>query len=298
MENNKRRKTLKGGLKPTPLEQQVLETKMSDIESEDDLLKAFMLDELHLNFAHSITLGYFNERYYLLFVVGGRNFMWATPTTTRMEPKDLVCDFIAVSGLKTGRISMDNKFTAYTVFKAFCKEHFITSAPPAAYTHTMQACAEGAVKICKEHVCCLLKLSNAPASFWPFSLLHFCCTYNYWPGVHSPQQWETMKNLQFDFNIESNLHPWGCYVVVKLSKEHPLVSENTTHSDRGIKGVFLGWHYSTPTCWICSFSRQCILSMQDVVFNHNNEYPFLDPSCLVTPGILSDDQVVKFTRLT
>eukprot|EP00961_Rhodomonas_salina_P130912 1762271-Rhodomonas_salina.2 len=98
---------------------------MSDIESEDDLLKAFTLDELHLNFAHSITLGYFNEQHYLLFVVGGRNFMWAKPTTTRMEQEDLICDFIAVSGLKIGCICTDNEFTASTEFKAFCKEHFI-----------------------------------------------------------------------------------------------------------------------------------------------------------------------------
>eukprot|EP00961_Rhodomonas_salina_P161891 2180507-Rhodomonas_salina.1 len=64
------------------MEQQVLETEMSEIESKDDLLKAFASEELHLDFVHSILLGYFNysERYYLLFV--GKNFMWATPTTT------------------------------------------------------------------------------------------------------------------------------------------------------------------------------------------------------------------------
>eukprot|EP00961_Rhodomonas_salina_P063005 846282-Rhodomonas_salina.1 len=96
--------------------------------------------------------------------------------------------------------------------------------------------------------------------------------------------------------MERDLHPWGCYVVAKLSKEHPLVSENTTHADRGIEGAFLGWHDSMPTCWIYSFRLQCILRMQDVVFNHDDEYPFLDPSCLVTPGILSDDQVVEMHK--
>eukprot|EP00961_Rhodomonas_salina_P127993 1725052-Rhodomonas_salina.1 len=98
-----------------------------------------------------------------------------------MEPEDLVSYFITVSGLKIGRIRADNEFTASTAFKAFCKEHLITYAPSAAYTHTMQARAEGAVRICKEHVHCLLKSSNAPARFWPFALLHFCRTYNYWP---------------------------------------------------------------------------------------------------------------------
>mmetsp|Transcript_13208 Transcript_13208/g.31021 ORF Transcript_13208/g.31021 Transcript_13208/m.31021 type:complete len:127 (-) Transcript_13208:337-717(-) len=33
----------------------------------------------------------------LLFVVGGKNFMWATPTTTRMEPEDLLQDFLSIS---------------------------------------------------------------------------------------------------------------------------------------------------------------------------------------------------------
>eukprot|EP00961_Rhodomonas_salina_P052647 705901-Rhodomonas_salina.2 len=93
--------------------------------------------------------------------------------------------------------------------------------------------------------------------------------------------------------MECDLHPWGCYAVGKLPKEHPLVSVNTTHADRGVEGAFLGWHYSTPTAWIYCFSLQHILRMQDVVFDHDKDYPFLDPSCLVTPGILTDDQVVE-----
>eukprot|EP00961_Rhodomonas_salina_P047188 633442-Rhodomonas_salina.2 len=36
--------------------------------------------------------------------------------------------------------------------------------------------------------------------------------------------------------------------------------------------------------------------MQGVVFNHDYEYPFLNPSYLVTPGILSDDQVVEMHK--
>eukprot|EP00961_Rhodomonas_salina_P296950 3936809-Rhodomonas_salina.1 len=75
-----------------------------------------------MDYAHSISLGYYKERYYLLFVVGGRNFMWATPTSTRMEPEDLLLDFLSVSNLKIGKIRTDNKFTASTKFKAFCEK--------------------------------------------------------------------------------------------------------------------------------------------------------------------------------
>eukprot|EP00961_Rhodomonas_salina_P264942 3581589-Rhodomonas_salina.1 len=51
-------------------------------------------------YAHSITLGYNKERYYLLFVVGGRNFMGASPTTTRKEQEVLLREFLAVTRLK------------------------------------------------------------------------------------------------------------------------------------------------------------------------------------------------------
>eukprot|EP00961_Rhodomonas_salina_P095484 1284401-Rhodomonas_salina.1 len=212
MVHNKRRKTSTGGPKKPTMEQQVLETKMSEIKSEDDLLKAFASEELHLDLAHSILLGYFNKRYYLLFVVGG---------------------------LKIGCICTDNEFTASTAFKAFCKASMITYAPSAAYTHTMQAREEGAVQICKDHVSCLLKSSNAPARCWPFALLHFCSTYNYWPGAHSPLQWESMDNSQFNFNMEQDLCDDIAAPRMELPKEHPLVSVNTTQADRGIEGAFL-----------------------------------------------------------
>mmetsp|Transcript_24318 Transcript_24318/g.49270 ORF Transcript_24318/g.49270 Transcript_24318/m.49270 type:complete len:83 (+) Transcript_24318:842-1090(+) len=39
----------------------------------------------------------------LVFVVGGINFLWATPTPTKMEPEELLRDFLNVTGLKIGK---------------------------------------------------------------------------------------------------------------------------------------------------------------------------------------------------
>eukprot|EP00961_Rhodomonas_salina_P074768 1004083-Rhodomonas_salina.1 len=144
---------------------------------------------------------------------------------------------------------MDNEFTASAKFTAFCKKLGMVLCPSASYTHTMQARAEGAVLICKEHVRCLLKASNAQARFWPFALLNFCRTYNYWPGANSPPPWEMIKNSNFTFNIEQDLHAFGCYMVAKLHSDHQLVMENKTHLDHGLEGAFLGWHDTTPTCF-------------------------------------------------
>eukprot|EP00961_Rhodomonas_salina_P074166 996727-Rhodomonas_salina.1 len=121
--------------------------------------------------------------------------MWASATTTRKEPKKLLLEFLAVTGLKIGQLRTDNKLTASSTFKfkAFCEKQDITLMPSVAYTHTMQSRAEGAVRICKEHLLCLLKSSNTPPCFGPFALLHFCRVYNYWPCATSAP-WESMKN--------------------------------------------------------------------------------------------------------
>lgn len=48
--------------------------------NDGDFLNAFNgEEELHMDYAHPILIGYSKERYYLIFVVGGANFMWAMP---------------------------------------------------------------------------------------------------------------------------------------------------------------------------------------------------------------------------
>eukprot|EP00961_Rhodomonas_salina_P180456 2435766-Rhodomonas_salina.1 len=129
-----------------------------------------------------------------------------------MEPEELLDEFLDTTGIKVGQLRVDNEFFCSTAFKAFCKRKGITLCPSVAYTHTMQARAEGTVRICKEHVRCLLKASNAQPLFWPFALLHFCSVYNYWPGTTTPPPWESMSKSRFCFDKERDLRPWGCYM--------------------------------------------------------------------------------------
>eukprot|EP00961_Rhodomonas_salina_P042995 578298-Rhodomonas_salina.1 len=77
--------------------------------------------------------------------------MWATPSTTRLEQEELLWEFLAATGIKIGQIRMDNEFHCSSTFKMFCKKRDNTLCPSVAYTHTMQAQGEGAVRICKEH---------------------------------------------------------------------------------------------------------------------------------------------------
>jgi len=144
------------------------------------------------DFAHA-----FSDTEDLIFAVGGRNFLLASPTTTKSEPELLVKEFLSVLRLRIGKIWVDGAFDMSAAFKEMCACNDITICPSAAYNHTMQAKAEGAVSICKEHVWCLLKSSNLPQRFWLWVLLQFCRSYNYWPTSTGPPPWESMTESRF-----------------------------------------------------------------------------------------------------
>ena len=149
----------------------------------------------------------------------------------------------------------------------------------------MQARAEGAVRITKEHIRCLLKTANMPYKFWPLALTQFCRMYNYWPCKgHSPP-WITLSDHRYSQRLDHDLHPFGCYVIGTLPREHPDVV-NTTLSDRGLEGAFLGWDVLTPTCWMWSFRKKKPIRLHDPVF-YDNKFPFDDPGCLVNIGDLT-----------
>ncbi len=55
---------------------------------DDDVTRAISAQDLtklglHINYAHSISLGYSKEKYYLILVVDGIDFVWGQTCTTR-----------------------------------------------------------------------------------------------------------------------------------------------------------------------------------------------------------------------
>mmetsp|Transcript_65694 Transcript_65694/g.136825 ORF Transcript_65694/g.136825 Transcript_65694/m.136825 type:complete len:162 (-) Transcript_65694:299-784(-) len=126
----------------------VLASTISADLDEDDFMNAFTSEpDLHIDYAHSITVGYHNERYYLVFVVGGVNFLWATSSVTKADPELLVRDFLAVTQVKIGKIRVDGAFEVSSSFRAFCERREMELCVATAYNHTMQARIEGAVRM-------------------------------------------------------------------------------------------------------------------------------------------------------
>ena len=135
---------------------------VTDERYEDDFLRALpsMTDDyddngiLHIDFAHLIAIGYQNEKYYLVIVVGGRDFLWASPTTTTSQPELLLQDFVDLTGIKIRQIRLDGAsvFLKSSSFQAWVKTHGAVLCPATGYNHTMNARSENAVRICKDHV--------------------------------------------------------------------------------------------------------------------------------------------------
>mmetsp|Transcript_62292 Transcript_62292/g.129202 ORF Transcript_62292/g.129202 Transcript_62292/m.129202 type:complete len:351 (-) Transcript_62292:1380-2432(-) len=262
--------------------------------SEDDFLRAFRTSvpltrkscykvqhDLHVDYAHSISLGYRNEAYYLVMVIDGVDFMWAAPSAHKSSPEALLESFLRHTNVSIGRIRIDDagELSRSESFKLWCASRNIVICATAGYNHTMQARAEGAVRITKEHIRCLLKTARMPHRFWPWAVTHFCRIFNYWPTKGHAPPWVMLENHRFSQDLHRDLHPFGCYLLGRLPREHPLVS-NTTLSDRGLEGAFLGWDISTPTVWMWSFRLKKPLRIHDPVF-YDSRFPFDDPSCLV-----------------
>ncbi len=92
------------------------------------------------------------------------------------------------------------------------------------HTHIQNARAEGAIRISKEHVRCLLHGANLSRCFWSDVLCHFCLLYVYCPDVNGLSVWENLDSLQLHqmcHNLVKDLHVFGSYVTGHLPHEHP-----------------------------------------------------------------------------
>ena len=249
---------------------------------------AHTLRDLHIDYAHTIAIGHAKQQYYLIMVVDGVDFMWAAPTKSESSPEELIEDFLRQTRIKIGKLRCDDAtvFRSHA-FEMWARARDIVLCPTAGYQHTMQARAEGAIRITKEHVRCMIKHSGVPYKFWPWAVIQFCRIYNYWPRNGHAPPWIMLGEHSFSQALHRDLYPFGCYVIGHLSRESPDVPD-TTHSDRGLEGCFLGWDVSTPTAWIWSFRKKEAVRMHDPIF-YGKLFPFSDPSILLNRDITREE---------
>jgi hypothetical protein len=250
---------------------------------------------MHIDYAHSITLGRNKELYYLIIVIDSIDFTWAQPSPNRSEPEDLIHDFMTLTGIKVGHIRAHGAGDCtQPTFRAYCRRHNIVIKEVPAYTHTFNARAEGAIRICKDKVRAFLRHANMPRRFWPDALLHWCRTYAHWPDASGHTVWEKLDELgphSLCHDLERDRHVFGSYVTGHLPREHPHVAD-TTHDDRAEEGVFLGNDLTIPTFWLWSFKHKKAMRMSDPKhFDHI--LPFLKPADVHHTIPLTAQEVVR-----
>jgi hypothetical protein len=193
----------------------------------------------HIDHAHSISVGRLGEKYYLMIVIDGIDFVWPQTCQIRTHPEDLLHEFLTMSHLKISTICFDDasEFGKSSSFIAYYTQHDIVRDPLASYTHTQKARAEGTIRIYKKHVRYHLRLST----------------------------WEKLDHLhphELRHNLVKDVHVFGSYVMGHLPRTHPHVAD-TTHDDRAEEGVFLGNDLTTTNFWMYSFRVKKVMMLSD-----------------------------------
>jgi hypothetical protein len=200
---------------------------------------------MHIDYAHSITLGRNKELYYLIIVIDSFDFTWAQPSPNCSEPEDLIHDLMTLTGIKVGHIRADGagEFARSATFQAYYKRHNIVIEEVPAYTHTFNARAEGAIRICKDKVRAFLRRANMPRRFWPDALLHWCHTYAHWPDAIGHTAWEKLDELgphSLCHDLERDRHVMMILLLLFLQKQSLafavyLFGIGTLHTGPGLK---------------------------------------------------------------
>ncbi len=175
-------------------------------QENQDVLKKLREMKLgaHIDHALSISIGRLGEKYYLMIVIDGIDFLWPQTCQTRTHPEDHLHEFLTMSRLKISTIRFDgaSEFGKSSSFIAYCTLHDIVREPLASYT---------------------------PRRFWPDALRHFCRLYACWPDANGLSAWEKLDSLQphqMRHNLVKDLHVFGSYVTGHLPREHPHVAPN------------------------------------------------------------------------
>ena len=192
------------------------------------------------------TVGIKGEKYALVVVEDDSDLLEVKSTTTRSSPWEHLDQLAAKWGRYPDIIRCDNalEFVKDKKFRAWCRAHHIILDPVEGYRHRMQARVENAVNEVKTRS--RIGLANAclPAKFWPATVQMVAALHNIFPRAGSTSfDMGQPHNMHCDPNFL--LHPPGCLVIVKLPKEHRLVTDSS-NGPRGLEGLFFGCHAVSP----------------------------------------------------
>jgi hypothetical protein len=242
------------------------------------------------------TLGLNGEEYALVVLDVGSGLGAVINTKTREDPWMLLDELAALWGHHPEAIRGDGaaEFEHSDGFKTWRRKHNIVFHAVEPYRHTMQGYIENLVKQVKVHSRCILKHANLPARFWSETTTLYMGIRNIMPTDKMQVPFTKAPSHRLHFDPKLMLHRPGCLVVVKYPKDHPRVTD-TSNGARGVCGIFLGCHATSPLVkvWIPSTGE---IAYHKEVEIFDDKLPFVDPSCMPDRQGFSDADIEALHR--
>ena len=136
--------------------------------------------DLRIDWADTCSLGRHGERYFLLVVEKGTEYLANFNSKTPQNPVDLLRAYITTTGKAPRYLRVDGakEFVSDEMI-AFCTAEKIVLQVVVAYNHTMQARVEGAIGYVKQHSRVSMLAANVPTRWWPQATTDFVTKKNF-----------------------------------------------------------------------------------------------------------------------
>ena len=130
--------------------------------------------DLRIDWADACSLGRNGERYFLLVIDKGTEYLANFNTKTRQSPVALLKAYITATGKAPRFLRVDGaKEFVSDEMVTFCTSEKIILQVVVAYNHTMQARIEGAIGYVKQHGRVSMLAANVPTRWWPQATTDF-----------------------------------------------------------------------------------------------------------------------------
>ena len=243
--------------------------------------------DLRIDWADACSLGRHGERYFLLVVDKGTEYLANFNAKTRQSPVALLRAYITTTGKAPRFLRVDGakEFVSDEIV-TFCTSEKTILQVVVAYNYTMQARVEGAIGYVKQHSRVSMLAANVPTRWWPQATTDFVNKKIYlWYSADLKGSLTTAHQRMrpaFAGTRATVAIPFGSRIVSTIPREHRLVV-NGSFGDRFIEGIYLHADHATPTIRMDDFGSRSEISVQDFK-SYPDEFPFRDQSCLMRPS--------------